>query len=359
MVALDAVAALGLLVVDLGPGVALRADSSDEVESREAPAGTDGDVPHLIGLASIPADSVGGVVGEEGWAHSAGVSDQVVSLLADAHSVDEVFIGVAGRGAESEVLDVSLVAHAFLGDEVVGGVEGAGGAGSVGQLEELGQALALLGLDVVNSLGVARNPADAQALVIDLVPVALAADAVDGVEASDAAALSVGEDLVGSTAHHAESSLVPVSRGAPTDTSLSTVGSISWALGADTVDAVGLSCAPAGLVDDVEDFIGRAGDPADLEVDVEEGVIGAGDACPIDSVGALPADADLVDEDLVYPALAWEDVGASWAEGGTGGRDAVAAVEGVALDAVAGFGPGVVHCEGTTPSAVSVDVVEP
>ena len=161
LVALDAVAALGLLVVDLGLGVALRADASNEVESREAPAGADGDVPHLIGLACVPADSVGGVVGEEGRAHSAGVADQVVALLADTHSVHELLVGVAGRGAEPKVLDVALIAHAFLGDIVVGGVEGAGGAGSIGQLEELGQALALLGLDVVDSLGVARDPADA------------------------------------------------------------------------------------------------------------------------------------------------------------------------------------------------------
>lgn len=65
-------------------------------------------------------------------------------------------------------------------------------------------------MNVVNSLGIAWDSADAQALVIDFVPVALAADAVHGVVPSDAAALSVGKDLIGTTSHHTESSLVPV-----------------------------------------------------------------------------------------------------------------------------------------------------
>lgn len=66
-------------------------------------------------------------------------------------------------------------------------------------------------MDVVDSLGIAWDPADAEALVIDLVPVALAADAVDGVVSSDTAALSVGKDLIGTTSNHTESSLVPIS----------------------------------------------------------------------------------------------------------------------------------------------------
>lgn len=131
MESLDAVAALGLLVVDLRLRIALRADSSDEVESREASAGTDGNIPDFVSFAGIPTDPVGGIVGEEGRTDSAGVSDEIVSLLADTVAVDEFFIRIAGRSAEAKIEDVSLVADAFLSDGVESRVEGAGSACSI------------------------------------------------------------------------------------------------------------------------------------------------------------------------------------------------------------------------------------
>jgi hypothetical protein len=50
-VAIDAVAALTFLVVDLGAGVAVAADAVDQVVAGMAAAGTDDWVPHFVGLA--------------------------------------------------------------------------------------------------------------------------------------------------------------------------------------------------------------------------------------------------------------------------------------------------------------------
>lgn len=202
---------MGFLVVDLGLRIALRADSSDKIESREASAGTDSNIPDFVSLAGIPTDPVCGIIGEEGRTHSAGVSDEIVSLLADTVAVYELFIRIAGRSAEAKIEDVSLVADAFLSHGVEGRVKGAGSACSISEFEEFGEAFALAGLYVVDSLCIAWDPADAEALVIDFVPVALAADAINGVVSSDAAALSVGKDLIGTTSNHTESSLVPIS----------------------------------------------------------------------------------------------------------------------------------------------------
>ncbi len=68
-----------------------------------------------------------------------------------------------------------------------------------------------MGLNVVNPLSIAWNSAYSEAFVVDLVPVALAANTIDGVEPSNTAALSIGEDLIGSTANYAKSSLISIS----------------------------------------------------------------------------------------------------------------------------------------------------
>jgi hypothetical protein len=211
LVSINAVTALKFLVVDLGLGVTLRADSSDQVESWKASAGPDGGVPDLIGLASSATDAVSGIIGLGGWADSAAVPDEVVSGLALADAIDPLLIGVAGSDAESQVGDVSAIADALLGDWTVGRVEGAGGARSIGQLEVLRQAHASLGSDVVDPLSIAGDSANTETLIIDLVPFALAADSVDGVVSGDAAALSVGEDLIDSASNHTETALISVS----------------------------------------------------------------------------------------------------------------------------------------------------
>jgi hypothetical protein len=137
-------------------------------------------------------------------------------------------------------------------------------------------------LDVVNSLGIAWDSANSEALVIDFIPVALAADAIDGVEASNTAALSIGKDLVGSTSNNTESSLVPISWGASAHSSLSTVCGISWASSAHSFNSVGLSCTSAGTVYDVVDLVGWAWNSADLEINIVEGFIRARLALSLD-----------------------------------------------------------------------------
>jgi hypothetical protein len=72
--------------------------------------------------------------------------------------------------------------------------------------------------DVVDTLGIAGDTANTETLIVDLVPVALSTDSVDGVVPSDAAALTVRKDLIDSTANHAEPTLIAISRGTSTGT---------------------------------------------------------------------------------------------------------------------------------------------
>lgn len=358
MVSLDAVTALQFLVVDLGLGVALRADSSDKVESRQASAGADGGVPHLVGLAARSADAVGGIVGLGGRADSAAVSDQVVTLPTLTSSVDPLLVGVAGGDAETQTEEVSLIADTLLGDGGVGGVEGAGSAGSISQLVVLGEADTGLRGDIVDPSGITGDSADAQTLVVDLVPVTLSADALDGVVSGDAAALTIGKNLIDSTADHAETFLVPVSRGTSTGSRLGIESGVSGALGADSVDDIVALGTTAGVIDAVVDLVGETGDAADLEGDIEEGAGGTGLADASDQVESLVADALLVNIEHVGSAGTGRDGEGPDRSGGAGGDDAVAIVEGVSLDTVTVLGLGVVDGEGGAATALSVDGVE-
>jgi len=54
--------------------------------------------------------------------------------------------------------------------------------------------------DIEDAFGVARNSADSEALIVDLIPGALTTNSTNGVVASNAAADSIVEDLVDSTA---------------------------------------------------------------------------------------------------------------------------------------------------------------
>jgi hypothetical protein len=150
-------------------------------------------------------------------------------------------------------------------------------------------------LDVVDSLGIAWDSADSEALVIDFIPVALAADAINGVEASNTAALSIGKYLVGSTSDNTESSLVPISWGASTHSSLSTVCGISRAFSANSFNSVGLNCTSAGTVYDVVNLVGWAWNSADLEINIVEGFFRARLAWSLDSEESLVADASFID----------------------------------------------------------------
>jgi hypothetical protein len=90
--------------------------------------------------------------------------------------------------------------------------------------------------DVVDSFGIAGDSADAEALVIDLVPFALATDSVDWVVSSDAAALSIGKDLIDSAANHTEASLVAISGRTSAGSRFSIKSGVSGALSADAID---------------------------------------------------------------------------------------------------------------------------
>ncbi len=89
------------LVVDLCLRITLRADAADEVEPREAAAGTNGGVPDLISLASGAANAVGGIVGLSRRADSTAISDQVVAGFALAFAIHPLLVRIAGNNAKS------------------------------------------------------------------------------------------------------------------------------------------------------------------------------------------------------------------------------------------------------------------
>lgn len=210
MVSVDAVATLKLLIVDLSLRVAERADSSNEVVTWKASARSNGGIPNLVSLASSSADSVGGVIAQSRRADAARVSDEVVSILANTFSINVFFIRVASRSAEAEVLNKAFIADALFGSRAVSRLERAESAGSIGKLEVLGKADARLAGDIVDSPSITGDSAYSESLIIDFVPIALTADSVNWVESSDAAALSVREDLIHSASDNAIASLVSV-----------------------------------------------------------------------------------------------------------------------------------------------------
>lgn len=128
MIAINAITALKFMVVHLSVSIALRANATDKVVSRKAAASTDSDVPDFVGLARSAADAISSIISLSGRANSAAVSNQVVSLLALASSVDKLLIGVAGRGAEAKVEEITLIADTLLGNCTVSGMKRAGGA---------------------------------------------------------------------------------------------------------------------------------------------------------------------------------------------------------------------------------------
>lgn len=212
--------------------------------------------------------------------------------------------------------------------------------------------------DVEDSLGITGDSAYSETLIIDLVPFTLSTDTVDWVISSDAAALSIGKHLVGSTSDNTESSLISVSIRASTCLFLSVVGSVSWALLAGSIDHVERSSASAGATNAVVDLVGLACDSADLKGDVEESTSCADLANSVDHVIALDADANLVYKGLVRSALTgWNGKRLSW-NWSTSGRNAVSIVKSVALDAVTGLCLGIVSSISLASSTLSVDIEE-
>ncbi len=115
-VPVNAVAALVLLVVDLGLGIADAAHSSDEVVTWEASAGADGGVPNFVYFARRVADTIGSVVDLSRRANSARISNQIVSSLALTSSISPFLIGIASRDAETKVQKISDIAYTALGE---------------------------------------------------------------------------------------------------------------------------------------------------------------------------------------------------------------------------------------------------
>ena len=272
-VALNAVAALTLVVVNLSLRVALGTKTVDQVVARKAAAGTDGGVPDFMDLAVSSADTVGGVIDLSGRAKTARVSNKVVSLLADALSVLIDFVGVACRGAEAKVFDVSLITGAGFGDGVVGGVKRAGVTDAIAHFEVLREADALPDADVVDVHGSAGNSANAKSLIINFIPFALTADAVNGVVSGFTAALAIEEDLIDSASDHT-SSLTIFSVTVRTDTSLglSIIGRISTTLLAFTIDAVVGTSTSALSSNNIINFIHQTRNTADSQGSVIESV---------------------------------------------------------------------------------------
>jgi len=83
--------------------------------------------------------------------------------------------------------------------------------GSISEIEVLGKADAGLAGDIKDSLSITGNSAYSESLIVDFVPLALTTDSVDWVESSNAAALTVGENLIHSASDDTVSSLVSVS----------------------------------------------------------------------------------------------------------------------------------------------------
>lgn len=136
--------------------------------------------------------------------------------------------------------------------------------GSVHHLEVFGEADAGLGADVENSCWVAGDSAEAESLVVDFIPGADSADALDGVVTRFAAAFSVPEDLVDSTSFNAvSSSIKSVSWWALAGLGGRVECGFSCALSANSIDSVVVFGATALSKDDIVDFVGRAGDSAD------------------------------------------------------------------------------------------------
>ena len=101
-------------------------------------------------------------------------------------------------------------------------------------------------------------------MIVDFIPGADSADALDGIESGFAAAFSVLEDLVDSTSNNAVSgSIKSVSWWALAGLGGRVEGGLSFALSANTTDSVVVFSAVALSLDDVIDFVGRTGDSAD------------------------------------------------------------------------------------------------
>lgn len=286
--------------------------------------------------ALLTADAVDRVVNELGRAHSAAVANEIISSLADALSINPVLISVAVTHTLAQRLDVSSVTETLLSDVVEGRVKSAFSAETVAHLKVLGQAHTLSGANVEDAISVTGDSANTETLVVDLVPLTLRADSFNGVVASDAAALAVGEDLVDAASDNTVVASVGVAFRALAHLLNRIVGGVSGAGRAHSADVEGVAGTVAALKVNVVDFIVGARNAAHLKGGIKELASRALDALSAYQVEADLADAALVNEVLVRSA------GRGWHWKGylgkrsIGFRNAATIVELIALDAVAG-----------------------
>ena len=148
------------------------------------------------------ADSVGGIIDFGGRTNSTCISNEIVPFFTDTFSINKHFIVVAFRSTESKVHNVTKIAFTFLGNFTVCRVNGTDVASSVIKFKVLRKADALFKTEVEDTLVITRNTANTETLIVNLIPLTFVASSVDWIVSVFAAALTVLEDLVLSTANH-------------------------------------------------------------------------------------------------------------------------------------------------------------
>ena len=375
-----AVALLGVSVVDRVHHAGVARPVGHPVVLRQADAGLLADVEDFLVAAGHPAQSQSLVVDLVPGALSTDPFDGVVSHFAAAAAVlQDLIDSAADNAVASAVLPIAIFADTNSLHRVEGGLSLALSAHSVDLEVSLG-AVALSSDDVVDLIGQTGDSADAQVGVVEGVCCALLANAVDQVVARLADALPVhleGVDVlaeprrVGERSRHVRLVGVRDALAAVEDIPLDTVtfliklvvDSIGWANSTLSVDQLEASNADTLQTSKVQVGIRAALGPADAHcrlVVVGGSTVGANTS---DQVEVLPALADVVDEHLVDAA-----------DGNRNGRRhgrrdvdfealspanaQLSGLELVALDAVAGAGPGVVGGVGGTDVADGFDAAE-
>ena len=141
-------------------------------------------------------------------AETAAISNKIVSFFTDALSVNKVLIGIAGRSAETKVLDVSSITDTFFCGFVVSGVSNTSVTNSVSHFEVFRKTDTGFLADIEDSCWVARDSADSKTLIINFVPGTNSTDSVDGIVSWFAAALTILEHFIDSTSNNTVSSSV-------------------------------------------------------------------------------------------------------------------------------------------------------
>ena len=95
LIAFNTDAASVSMAVNLSSGIALTADIINEVVSGKASASSDYGVPNFISLARFVANTISSIINFSWRAKTAAVSNEIVSLSANAFSINISFIGVA------------------------------------------------------------------------------------------------------------------------------------------------------------------------------------------------------------------------------------------------------------------------